>query len=69
MPKFDVLLVHTQTQNLTIEVSAKDDEAAQEKVEKALQDLEYNPDTIAAKFKSEWEEHTNDFDIDSVEEQ
>jgi hypothetical protein len=50
MPKFDVVLMHTRNANITIEISAKDEEAAQDKAEKALQDLEYDPDKIAAKF-------------------
>lgn len=69
MPKFDVVLVHTRTQNIQVEVSAKDDDAAQEKIEKALQDLEYDPDKIAAKFKADWDCDEEEITVDSVEEQ
>jgi hypothetical protein len=69
MPKFLVNLSHTRTAYLAIEISAKDDDAAQEKAEKVLEDLEYDPDKIAKKFKEEWDMEEDTMEIDSVEEQ
>lgn len=68
MPKFDVTLVHTVIQNTVIEVSAKDEEAAQVKAEQAIQDL-LEPDAIAKKFKSDWEIEEENIEVESVDEQ
>lgn len=69
MPKFNVLLVRTHIENLTFEISAKDEEAAQAKAEEAIQNLQWSPEKIAAKYKTDWEDDTDDIEIDSVEEQ
>ena len=69
MPKFDVTLTYTKTANISIEVSAKDDDAAQEKVEKMLQEMGWDVDKIATKFKADWDVEEENIEVESVEEQ
>lgn len=68
MPKFDIELLHTVTERLMIEVSAKDDDAAQAKVDKVLEDGPTRDD-LAKKFKADWELDEEEITVDSVEEQ
>lgn len=68
MPKFEVQLMYTKTANMTIEVRAKDEDVANDKVQQMISDLNYDYEAIAKKYKTEWTEDEEDITIDSVDE-
>ncbi len=68
MPKFEVLLRFTSEELLTLEVSARDEEAAVQRVNEAVQSLNYNKEKIAKKYKNDWEFDSENIDVEEVTE-
>lgn len=72
MPKFDVMLTYTLSKNLTFEVSAKDEDTAQERVQKVIDSLagdEKILEKLEEKYDAFWEEDIDDITIEEVTEQ
>ena len=72
MPKFEVVVIRTRTINesLSFELSAKDEETAQERAQTIVDDLGDDGEALAKKYKTDWDGVDEDiaFEIDQVNE-
>jgi hypothetical protein len=68
MPKFEIILKHTTTSLLRTTVSAKNEEAAREKITTLLRTCLYRPGAIATHTKEQWEVDEEEIEIDEVNE-
>lgn len=67
MPKFEVILRRTLEETLSVAVTAKDEDAAHDKVAQRISELG-TAAAIAKAYKESWEEEVDNIEIEDVSE-
>lgn len=65
MPEFEVIVRRTLEETLSVTVTAKDEDAAQEKVEQRISELG-TAAAIAKAYKEDWEYESENIEVEEV---